>query len=245
MTMTVTADAQENSELALEALLQDLSGDGAEILLTEEGDEAAPTLAEPPVVEPLVMASAEPVADAQPAPEAPASEEGEAPAEVKKAKAPAAPRKHYANKVERITDKLGADLGDYIVLEMADAALEGADLQAKQNETLEAIKAAGVKVQNRITFVLEFMAGRSAKLNDVLASAFKLLKEEGSITVGDEGNLISGLVAAGKKISSARAMGNNTIAALRTLKVISKDADGRYVPNAESLVLAKMNSMLT
>lgn len=243
MTMTVTADAQENSELALEALLQDLGGD-AEILLTEEGDQAAPVLNESGAVEPLVMATAEPAVEGNPALEAAASE-CEEPATAKKAKAPAAPRKHYANKVERITDKLGADLGDYIVLEMADATLEGADLAAKQNETLDAIKAAGVKVQNRITFVLEFMSGRSAKLNDVLASAFKLLKEEGSITVGDEGNLISGLVAAGKKISSARAMGNNTIAALRTLKVISKDADGRYVPNAESLVLAKMNSMLT
>ncbi|MGV2866382.1 hypothetical protein [Achromobacter sp. AGC39] len=245
MTMTATADAQENSELALEALLQDLGGD-AEILLTED-DATSPVVPEMPAIEPLVMASAEPTPEVETTPEAAAPEAAdvEEPAAKKAPKAPAAPRKHYANKVERITDKLGADLGDYIVLEMADAVLEGAELQAKQNETLEAIKAAGVKVQNRITFVLEFMAGRSAKLNDVLTLAFKLLKEEGSITVGDEGNLISGLVAAGKKISSARAMGNNTIAALRTLKVMSKDADGRYVPNAESLVLAKMNSMLT
>src|SRR5260370_31863529 len=57
----------------------------------------------------------------------------------KAAKAPKAPRVHYENKTDRIKSRLGEKLGDYLVLELNDAELEGDALKAKQDETLAAI----------------------------------------------------------------------------------------------------------
>lgn len=199
---------------------------------------ALPKLAAPETPEVTPEADVSTTAgDDQPEPAAAAPEK---PAKEKKAPTP---RKCYPSKVARLTDKLGADLGNYTVLELADAALEGDDLKAKQDETIDAIKGAGVKVQGRITFILEFMAGKSAKLNGVIQHAFRLLKEEGKLTTGDEGNLLKALTGEGKTLATARAMSNNTVAAMRTLKVISKGADG-HVANPDSLVLMKVNSML-
>lgn len=154
------------------------------------------------------------------------------------------PRKHYASKVERVTDKLGEHLGDYTVLTLSDASLTGDELKAKQAETLEVLKGAGVKVQNRMTMLLEFVAGKSSKLNEVIERAFKLLKADGYITVGEKGNFHQNLLSKPYSAAAARAMGNNTLAAMRDFKVIAKDAEGKYVANPESLILMKINGML-
>lgn len=162
----------------------------------------------------------------------------------KAAKPAPVPRKFYATKVERVSDKLGAQLGDYTVLTVTDAALTGSDLAAKQQETLDIIKKAGSKVQNRMTLLIEFVAGKSSKLNEVITRALTLLKNDGHIKTGDKGNLHANLIAKPYSPAAARAMGNNTVAALRDLKLIAKGADGSYVANPESLMLIKVNGML-
>lgn len=162
----------------------------------------------------------------------------------KAAKPAPVPRKHYASKVERIADKLGDKLGDYTVLTLSDASLTGDELAAKQQETLDIVKNAGSKVQNRMTLLMEFVAGKSSKLNEVIARAFKLLHTEGKLTVGEKGNFHQNLLAKPYSPAAARAMGNNTLAAMRDFKVIAKNADGEYVANPESLVLMKVNAML-
>lgn len=154
------------------------------------------------------------------------------------------PRKHYASKVERVSDKLGEHLGDYTVLTLSDAQLTGDELKAKQQETLDVLSKAGVKVQNRMTLLLEFVAGKSSKLNEVIARAFTLLHKDGHIKTGDKGNLHENLLSKPYSPSAARAMGNNTIAAMRDFKVIVKDEEGKYVANPESLILMKVNGMM-
>lgn len=205
-----------------------------------------------PLENPEALLSDEPVA-AKPEKKAKAKPEKKAKAEKpkveKKAKEPKAPkekkapvRKHYASKAERITDKLGTSLSDYLVLELTDAALTGDDLKAKQSETMTALKDAGVKVQNRLTFIIEFAAGKSSKLNSVIHTALTVLKRDGKITTGESGNFMKELTKKYAK-NSASAMGNNSIAALRTLKMITKTEDG-YVSNPNSLYMAKLSSML-
>lgn len=162
----------------------------------------------------------------------------------KAAKPAPVPRKHYASKVERVTDKLGEHLGDYTVLTLSDAALTGDELKAKQQETLDVLKVAGVKVQNRMTLLLEFVAGKQSKLNEVIQRAFTLLHKDGHLTVGEKGNFHQNLLAKPYSAAAARAMGNNTLAAMRDFKVIAKDAEGKYVANPESLILMKVNGML-
>lgn len=154
------------------------------------------------------------------------------------------PRKHYASKVERITDKLGASLGEYTVLTVKDAMLTGEELAARQSETLDIVKNAGVKVQNRMTMMLEYCAGKSNSLNEVITRAFKILHAEGFISVGEKGNFHQNLLSKPYSDRAARAMGGNTLAAMRDFAVIQKNSEGKYVANPESLILVKINSLL-
>lgn len=163
------------------------------------------------------------------------------PKEPKEKKAPAV-RKHYASKVERVSDKLGADLGNYTVLELADASLSGDELAAKQAETIEAMKGASVKVSGRMAYLMEFAAGKTASLNNIAVTALTLLKNEGKIITGETGNLHLELA---KKYSrgSANSMANSTLGALRTLKMIQGEK-GEYVLNPNSLYAMKILPML-
>lgn len=181
----------------------------------------------------------------KPAKKAKAEKKAKAPTEPKepKVKAESVPRKHYSSKVERITDKLGASLGDFTVLELADAMLEGDALKAKQQETLDIIKASGKKVQNRQTFILEFIAGKSAKLNGVIQTAVAILAKEGEIVTGIEGNFHKALLAKPYSPNAAKAMGGNTVLAMKLLKMVNVGEGGKLVANPNSLVLAKLNSM--
>lgn len=195
------------------------------------------------VIEPALPDGSGIVADVVAVAEVPAKKAkvAKAPKEPKEPKV-AVERKHYVNKVERIVDKLGNQLGDYTVLELADAMLEGEALKAKQDETLAIVKASGVKVQNRQTFILEFIAGKSTKLNGVIQTALAILSKEGSISMGVEGNLYKALLAKPYSANAAKAMGGNTLLALKTLKIVVENA-GKLIANPNSLVLMKLNSM--
>lgn len=180
---------------------------------------------------------------------APITDEGaEKPKKEKKAKGEkkdkeAPKRKHYASKEERITDKFGAELGEYLVLEMKDAALTGEALKEVQENTLASMNAVGTKVQNRVTYLIEFAGGKAAKLNEIAVVAMKLLKSEGKIVTGEKGNLFAELTKTHAK-SSANAMGGNTVGAMRVLKMVILDENGDYIPNPQSLYYHKISGML-
>lgn len=252
-------EVELNDEATLDALLGDLN-----LLGEEETPPPVEEIIEEGVPEIQAVSVEEIAAEEQNEPvDAPAAEipdgEGVTAAEAPKKKGgsrkkkteagepgeakPKTERKFYANKVERITDKLGNKLGEYTVLELQDALLEGDALKAKQQETLDAIKTSGKKVQGRITFILEFIAGKSSKLNNVIVTAIKLLKSDGKITTGVEGNLYGALIARPYTPYAAKAMGGNTLLALKALKVIVPNEKGEYVANEQSLVLAKLNAM--
>lgn len=148
-------------------------------------------------------------------------------------------RKHYANKVERLSDTLGANMGDYLILEIQDALLEGDALKAKQAETLVVINEAGKKVQNRQTFILEFVAGKSATLNNVIQLALNALKANGTVSMNADDVFFQSLLAKPYTMNAARAMGNNTLAAMRLLKMV-KATDKGYAVNPQSVILAKL-----
>ena len=213
-----------------------------------EGDEPTDTVEAAPVVDTSADDKAAKKA-AKVAEQAAKKIEREAARAAKKAEREAAKvgkptRKHYASKVERLTDKLGDKLGENTVLEIADAILEGDELVAKQGETLLALKSAGIKVQNRMTFMLEFVAGKSAKLNGVIHTAFALLHKDGQLTTGGKGNVITALLAHPYSDSAAKAMGGNTILAMKALKVIVPTEKGTFVANPDSLILMKINGMI-
>jgi len=171
-----------------------------------------------------------------------------------KGEKPAERRQHFATRADRIQYRLGDKLGDFMVFENADALLEGDALKAKQDENFAVIRSMNKKVQNRASLLLDYCAGKSAELNSVMTIAFKLLKRDGTITSGDKGNYTTALVSGGPKndvnprpygMSSARAMGNNTISLLKQLRVITADEKKQtFIPNPDSLILSLVNSKL-
>lgn len=157
------------------------------------------------------------------------------------------PRKHYTNKAERIKDRLGEALPEFVsALTLDDAAKLDSEeaVTAATAETMTLIAGMSKKKQNRAGFLLEFVSGKKDKLNNVMAIAFSVLRTAGFLTTGKDGNYLSALLAVPYSPAAARAMGGNTIAVLEDLKLIVADGKGRYVGNPESLLLAKVVSML-
>ncbi|MEZ2310800.1 hypothetical protein AB6809_29570 [Paraburkholderia sp. RCC_158] len=159
-------------------------------------------------------------------------------AEPAAAKPARAPRTHYQNKTDRIKARLGAKLGDYLVLELDDALLEGDALKAKQDETLAVIDAMSVKVKNRASLLMDWLSGKTGKPNEILKRALDVLAADGKITTGDNGNLHKNLIAKPYSPSAARAMGRNTVTVMEKTKMIVAGATkGEYLPNPASLFL--------
>ena len=99
------------------------------------------------------------------------------------------PKREYfgKDKLRRIQHKLGDQLGDYMVLTLSDAALEGEALADAQKATLASIDELGDKTKGRATLFIEFVAGKRSKCNEIAERALKLLAKDGKLTVGDEG----------------------------------------------------------
>jgi hypothetical protein len=148
-----------------------------------------------------------------------------------------APRTHYQNKTDRIVARLGASLGDYLVLEIADAGLEGDALKAKQDETLAVIDAMSVKVKNRASLLMDWLSGKTNKPNEIFKRALDVLAADGKIQTGDNGNLHKNLLSKPYSPSAARAMGRNTVTVMEKTKMIVQTGKGEFVPNPNSLFL--------
>jgi hypothetical protein len=156
------------------------------------------------------------------------------------------PRKHYSDKTERLKDRVGNDLPGYTILTMNDASVDPVAIQQRMEETLAIIKGMNKKEQNRATGFIEFLAGKKAKLNEVLERCLKVLERDGYVSMGKDGNLLKDLIARPYSPAAARAMGGNTVGMFEDLKVIQKDAanKGRFVANPESMLLATVMQKL-
>lgn len=155
------------------------------------------------------------------------------------------PRKHYTDKTERLKDKLGTGLAEYSVLTLADAGVDEAQLLEVMEKTMGIIRAMNKKKANRAVLLIEFLAGKKAKLNEVLARVARLIERDGFVTTGNDGNVFKDLVARPYSPGAARAMGGNTVSMMADLKLITLDTKGRYVANKDSLLLMKLQSMMT
>lgn len=260
VTMT-SAVMSEDDEL--QSLLQELGVDDAEITSAAPANDevvvelATPEASEEPDMQELetIAARAEAVAlmieSATPDHDdgsAPTGDGGDVVAEAGAPKKERVPRKHYSDKVERLKDRMGASLGEYMVLTAADAMVEDeAALQATMDATLQIIRDMNSKEKNRASGFIEFLSGKKAKLNNVLERVLSVLERDGYVQTGNEGNVFKDLLSRPYSPASARAMGGNTIGVFRELKVIipNEGVKGRYIANPDSLLLAKAKSMLT
>lgn len=174
-------------------------------------------------------------------------EEGEAPAAVgAEPKAPKAkvPKKFYADKVDRIIDRLGSEAVSFTVLTLADAGVDDEQLRFRMEETFAIIKGLNVKEKNRAGFLMDFLSGKTAKLSNVLETTLRVLHRDGEITTGKVGNLLNELLAKPYSIASARAMSSNTLGMYAALKLLKEDGKGRFLANPDSTLLAAANAKL-
>lgn len=160
------------------------------------------------------------------------------------APAPKTPRKHYANKVDRIKDRLGSGAADYTVLTLADAGVSDEDLKNVMDSTFAIIEGMNKKEQNRAGLLFDFLSGKKASLNTVLEKTLRVLNRDGYITTGKDSNLIAELLGKPYSIGSARAMSGNTVGMYADLKLLKADGKGRFVANGESTLLAAANAKL-
>lgn len=77
-------------------------------------------------------------------------------------------RQHFTNKVQRLQSTLGDNYEKSLLLEEGDLALKGDKLEEHQLAVSKNIRTAGKKVQNRVTYILEHLNGRTATLNNVM-----------------------------------------------------------------------------
>lgn len=161
--------------------------------------------------------------------------------------APAAaktPRKHYANKLERIKDRLGASAADYTVLTLADAGVSDDDLKQVMESTFAIIEGMNKKQKDHASQLYDFLTGKKASMRAVHEIVLKTMARDGFVTTGEKGNVITEMLGKPYSMGSARAMSGNAIGMMADLKLLKGDGKGRYVGNPESTLLAAANQKL-
>lgn len=232
MDLAVTTAA--TAALGDDEVLEDAPPSEADLTAAVAGAEAVAVMIESASVE-VIDAAAAPTDGAVATPETTAAAA---------TKRTPVPRKHYSDKTERIVDRLGDKLPEFTVLTMADASVSDDELKTVMDKTLEIIRAMNKKQQARAGFLMDYISGRKAKPNEVMERVLTVLKNDGCITTGKEGNLLKNLLARPYAEAAARAMGGNTVGMMADLKIIVPDGKGKFVGNPDSLLLMKLNSML-
>jgi hypothetical protein len=133
----------------------------------------------------------------------------------KVAKEPAKPRVTGDKKSERILSTLGAQANSFLVLTVEDAAT--AD-DAYRAELLHKIDKMPIKVGEKAWQLFDWMGGRQDKLNNVLKTAFMVLKRDGFISTSDTGNLMVALSSYSK--GTARSQAQQMYSLMEDLKVV-------------------------
>lgn len=184
----------------------------------------------------------------------------EKPKKEKKAKEPKEPKEPKAPRVtyvgNKASDVLKARLGDktneMLVLEVEDASLDPAELEAKQSELLKLLNtrpgtsdggATQKKVAEKIVMLFSYLKN-GGKLNEVMLRTFTVLAKDGYLTSGDKGNLHAELLAKPYSVGTARAQAGQMFAMMPMLKIVTKEEKGRYVLNENSMVFMAVKAQL-
>lgn len=151
-------------------------------------------------------------------------------------------RVFFSKQSDRIAHNLGEKVSEMMLLEVGDAALSGDDLKAKNAEVMELIDGTAKKVGEKANMLFKYMS-KGGELNEVMKRAFQVLAKDGELTSGEKGNLQLNLLSKPYSLGTARSQSNQMFMLLPALKVTLKEK-GKMVPNPNSLILAKINSML-
>lgn len=229
-----------NDGILAEALLDELSELDGEIIESIDDDAIEAAAAKIDAAEPPMTDDADLEVEAT-----------DKPAKAKKAKAPKAPKEPKAPRVTSIThqpgDRLVALLGDksfihFSLSEDAAANETRVDEFVKAMNTRDAI---ADKVKDKAIMLFTWLkSDKSASdLNEVMKRAFEVLKKDGELTSGKNGNLQSNLLAKPYSAGTAASQANQMFMLFPLLGITQREK-GKMVANPDSAVLAVVNARL-
>ncbi|MCL2874731.1 MAG: hypothetical protein FWF12_00255 [Betaproteobacteria bacterium] len=178
-----------------------------------------------------------------------------APKEPKPAKEPKAPAVRYNGRRSNTSDVLKARLGEkaneMLILEVEDASLSPADLEAKQSELLALLNtrpgsdgaSSQQKVAEKVVMLFNWLKN-GGTLNRVMDITFRLLIKDGEIQSGEKGNLWTALLAKPYSKGTTSAQGGQMMSMLPMLKIATKGDKGRLIANPNSMVLMAVKAQL-
>lgn len=157
---------------------------------------------------------------------------------------PAEPKIYWGkNKLGRLEHRLGENVDNVMLFDINDGDLDEADRAALIAGNKTYFKTLPVKVQDQSTSILEFVGGRSYRMNPSVDITVRLLGKAKVLTAGDKGNLYLRLRDL-YSIGSARSMGGATILALKALEIVKMTGVGTFTPNPNSALLALLSAKL-
>lgn len=140
-------------------------------------------------------------------------------------------------------NKLGENVDNVMLFDINDGDLSEEDRAALIAGNKTYFKTLPVKVQDQSTSILEFVGGRSYRMNPSVDITVRLLGKAKVLTAGDKGNLYVRLRDL-YSIGSARSMGGATILALKALEIVKMTGVGTFTPNPNSALLALLSAKL-
>lgn len=184
-------------------------------------------------------------------------EKADKPKREKKAKEPKEPKEPRVTYVTgKAADVLKARLGDktneMLVLEVEDAGLDPAELEAKQAELLKLLNtrpgtsdtgSTQKKVAEKVVMLFGWLKN-GGSLNRVLEITFQTLLKDGEIQSGEKGNLWTALLAKPYSKGTANAQGGQMMAMLPMLKIATKSEKGKLVANPNSMILMAVKARM-
>lgn len=247
----------------IESDAADLSADDADLIDLADDDAIEAAVAEIEKAEAVAghyEAAETEAAETEAAEAAEAAPEADKPKKEKKAKAPKAPKEPKAPRItyvghkasEVLKARLGEKANEMLVLEVEDATLSPAELEAKQSELLALLNkrpgtGEGGSTQKKVAEKVVMLFGwlkNGGSLNTVLDITFRTLIKDGEIQSGEKGNLWQALLAKPYSKGTANAQGGQMMAMLPMLKIATKTEKGKLVANPNSLILAAVKAQL-
>lgn len=170
-----------------------------------------------------------------------------APVKETKQKAVKAPRNPADVSVQsKLLKKTNGDASMF-VLQSADADMSQDELEAHAKAMIDGAAALPVKVGNKMQLLFGYLKN-GGQLNEYLLRAFEVLKRDGEIVTGDEGNYIQAMTnpLGGRKAftkGTARSQISQLNVLLPYLKVATK-SPGKLVLNDDSVIFAAVSASI-
>ena len=146
-------------------------------------------------------------------------------------------RMTFATKSEKIAHRLGDKDVSFLILDTKDQALSADEQADEQARVLAMVDEMPIKVGEKATMLFNFLQNRG-QLNEVMRRAFTVLLEDGFLSGGSKGNLISNLLTKPYSPGTASSQTTQMFALFPALKICFPRENGQIAMNPDSTILA-------